>query len=436
MSRSFLARPSGQRLSDLAGETFPLSTTPTSRPAAASAVCGLLHGHRVVLAATDPTIASGAIGGAEADVLCVAVAEAMEHRLPLILLIDSAGALLTEGVVVLGAFRRLHRCMLVARSQGLPMLAVLGRNCYGGASLLAFAADTRIYPQGCHLGLSGPRALRSLGAGPEAEPAVLALYGAESRCRHDEDGVIVSDDFAAVSAVVRAWLAEAANRPAASTAAAASRLARRLSLYRGDPSSLSSTSPPPDVAARLDQWFPGGWTAAYSDGVVWGEWWADGREACFAGFVAGRPVGAFACVRMMEILRGFAGEPPILAITLLLDSPGQMADVDNEQILLSEFVARVADLVHGLGAEGRLVDLWLVGQAGGAIYLALAAAATRVTAWPGMHIQTLPPRVVDGVLGQRQAASATLEDLLEARVIDGWATAPRSDHEPRLPEPD
>ena len=124
----------------------------------------------MVLAATDPAVASGAIGSAEAEVLTAAVSEAMAHRMPLILLIDSAGALLTEGVVVLGAFRQLYRKMLVARGLGLPILAVLGRNCFGGASLFAFAADTRVYPQGCRLGLSGPRALRSLGVGPEAGP--------------------------------------------------------------------------------------------------------------------------------------------------------------------------------------------------------------------------------------------------------------------------
>jgi len=397
---------------------------------------GCIHGHDVVLAATDPAAASGAIGSADAEVLIAAVTEAMEHRLPLVLIIDSAGALLTEGVVVLGAFRRLYRSLLVARDVNLPVLVVLGRNCFGGASLLAFAADTRIYPQGCRLGLSGPRALRSLGAGPEADAAVLALYGAESRCRHDEDGVIVSDDSSAMGAVVQAWLAEAVGRPRAPAAAAAGRLARRLSLYRGDPSSLSSTCPPADIAARLDRLFPGGWSAAYGDGVVWGEWWADGRENCFAGFVGGRPVGAFACVRMMEVLRGFADESPILGVTLLLDSPGQMSDIDNEQILLSEFVARVADVGYALAAEGRLVDLWLVGDAGGAIYLALAAAATRVTAWPGMHIQTLPPRVVDGVLGQRRAAGASLKDLLEARVIDGWSSAAPVGNESGLGAPD
>ena len=434
MSRSFLASLSGERLSELAGETWPFATT--LRPAAATAVRGCIHGHDVVLAATDPAVASGAIGGAEAEVLAVAVSEAMAHRLPLILLIDSAGALLTEGVLVLGAFRQLYRKMLVARGLGLPILAVLGRNCFGGASLLAFAADTRVYPQGCRFGLSGPRALRSLGVGPEAGPAVLALYGAESRCRHDEDGLIVSDDCSAVAGVVRAWLAEAVSKPPGPVVPAPSRLARRLSLYRGDPSSLSHTSPPPDVAARLDQLFSGGWSAAYGDGVVWGEARVDGCETCFAGFVGGRPVGAFACVRMMEILRGFAGEPATLGVTLLLDSPGQMADVDNEQILLSEFVARVADLVHALGSDGRLVDLWLMGEAGGAIYLALAAAATRVTAWPGMRIQTLPPQVVDGVLGQRQAPAASLADLVDARVIDGWASSPPADHEPSAAIPD
>lgn len=390
---------------------------------AAVALEARLGGTRVVILATDPARASGAIGRAEAETLVVGIGHARAHRLPIVLLIDSAGALLTEGVTVLGAFRQLERSLLQARADDLPLVAVIGRNCFGGASLLAFAAQTRIYPRGSRLGLSGPRAIAAVRPGFDDPGSVAEIYRCESRARHDEDAVLVTDDAGAVHATLLAWLKDPARR-AADLARTRRLLTRRLRMYQGDPVTLSTSAPPPEVEARLDHLFAEGWSAVYCDGVVWGDGWVDGRDTAFAGFVGARTVSAFGCWRFLEAMREFAREREDLPVTLLLDSPGQAPLPGEEQLLLSEYVAAVAEAAHGMRLQGRTVELWLIGEGGGAVYVALAAAATTITAWPGVKLATLPPRIVDGVIGARTEDKPTLSTLIEARVIDRWTRSP------------
>lgn len=410
---SFLATGLEGRLDALCQRREAL---PVPASASAGAWIGWRGTVRFVVAGTDPSRAAGAIGGADASALAVAVARARRESLPLVLLLDSGGALLTEGVAVLGGFRQLQRALLDASADGLPVLAVLGRHCFGGASLLAFSADARLYPEGCRLGLSGPRALQAL---TEVSSETLdAVYAPASRARHDTGALRVDDHPVAVVAAVEAWLS--GDRTPADRSLAA--LTQRLRLYRGDPETLDTMVPSPDLQARLDLLFPQGWSAACGDGVVSGDARTGTGDLSFAGFVGGRPVSAFACWRMVDTLRRLDRDPGDQPVVLLLDSPGQAADLDAEQMLLSEFVTRVAEAAHQLGRHGRSVELWLVGQSGGAIYVALAAAASRVTAWPGVRVQTLPPRAVSGVLGAApEPPPADLQALLGAGVIDHWA---------------
>ena len=307
-------------------------------------------------------------------------ARARSLALPLILLLDSAGAKLTEGVAVLGAFRGWKARSWMPAASGLRIAAVLGRHCFGGSSLLAFVAAARIYPRGALLGVSGPRALAALSVPMEREE-IATLYGVDSRARHDEDALLVTDDTGAVRAATAAWLADAP--PGLSIEQRQRSLMRRLRLYRGDASAVPADPMPPELEARLDHLFPQGWSALYAGGVIWGDGWVDGRETLVAGFVQGRPVDALACWRFAQALLDLARDRPPMPFVLLLDAPGQAATPDNEQILLSEFIAQTASVAHRLRAQGQPVELWLTGEAGGAIYVALAAAATSVTAWPG-----------------------------------------------------
>lgn len=434
MDDGFLRGDTRARLNGLLDAPQPVPRVLYPEDASAIAVEGELDHRRVVAVTTDPARASGAIGRADAEVFLAAIRHAQEQRLPLVLLLDSAGAMLTEGVRVLGAFRRLHHALLDARAASLPVAAVLGRNCYGGASLLAYLTDLRICPRGSRLGLSGPRALSVLIPRTYADNEIQALYSCESRARHDEDAVLVTDDAKAVRSVLLAWLAQ----PRARTDAVARTrivLTRRLRMYRGDPTTLSTQPPPPELEARLDHLFAQGWSACYSDAVVWGDGWMEGRNTSFAGFVSGRTVDAFGCWRLIEVLREFSRDPAGLPITLLLDSPGQAADVVNEQVILSEFVARVSEILYRLRVQGRTVELWMIGEAGGAIYVALAAAATTITAWPGLRLQTIPPAAVNQVVGQRTDQKPTISALFEARVIDRWTRSPGFGEWPTQPHP-
>jgi acetyl-CoA carboxylase carboxyltransferase component len=419
-SRSFLDARLDARVRAMldAGSWTPLEAVDGS---AVLAGAGAIHSLKVVLAGTDPERASGAIDGTDVEALLAAVACARRLALPLILLLDSAGAKLTEGVSVLGAFRRLEAALLDASASGLRIAVVLGRHCFGGASLLAFIASARICPRGALLGVAGPRALAAL-TGPMERQEIAALFGVDSRARHDEDALLVTDDTAAVRAATAAWLADAP--PGLSIEQRQRSLMRRLRIYRGDAGGASAYPMPPELEARLDHLFPQGWSALYTGGVLWGDGWVDGRVTLVAGFVQGRPVDAVACWRFAQALLDLARDRPALPFVLLLDSPGQAATPDNEQILLSEFIAQTAAVTRRLRDAGQPVELWLTGEAGGAIYVALAAAATSVTAWPGARIQTLPARVVSGVVGATSERRVAVSELLESRVIDRWTRSP------------
>ncbi len=74
----------------------------------------------------------------------------------LVLFLDSAGAKVSEGLKALGAFRALYRAGLEAALSGAPIAAVLGKNCYGGSSMLAHLARTRLFSPTTRLAMSGP----------------------------------------------------------------------------------------------------------------------------------------------------------------------------------------------------------------------------------------------------------------------------------------
>jgi len=95
---------------------------------------GNVAGRQILAVATDPQADKGALGIAECSDLHRAIRLAQETNAALVLLIDSAGARLYEGLPIQGALRRLMRELLDARLDGLPVLALLGRNVFGGAS--------------------------------------------------------------------------------------------------------------------------------------------------------------------------------------------------------------------------------------------------------------------------------------------------------------
>ncbi|HXF17228.1 MAG TPA: carboxyl transferase domain-containing protein, partial [Burkholderiales bacterium] len=97
---------------------------------------GVIEGRQATVIATDRQAAGGSLGVTEAQALSAVLEESHAAGRVAILCLDSAGARLDEGLAALGAFRQLYRHLLDLRLAGFPMLALIGRNCFGGASML------------------------------------------------------------------------------------------------------------------------------------------------------------------------------------------------------------------------------------------------------------------------------------------------------------
>ena len=130
----------------------------------ARALCGRarLNGQPLFFFATDPSYARGAIGVADGQALSWVIHQARRHCLPMVWLLDCSGAKVDEGLPALAAFRGFFREALLAKGEGVPILAVLGRGCYGGGSLLAMLADHRVYSSATRLATSGPSIIEAV----------------------------------------------------------------------------------------------------------------------------------------------------------------------------------------------------------------------------------------------------------------------------------
>ncbi len=101
-------------------------------------------------------IASGSLGSLECQRLAALFAVAARERSPLVIHLDSAGARVSEGLKALGAFRALYRAGLEAALGGMRIAVTLGRNCFGGSSMLAYLAARRLLQESTQLAMSGP----------------------------------------------------------------------------------------------------------------------------------------------------------------------------------------------------------------------------------------------------------------------------------------
>ena len=367
--------------------------------ASVRAATGVLHGQQVVTAATDPACAAGAIGVADAAALVAAISTAQATGSVVVLLLDSAGARLSDGVAVLGALRRLQRALLEATAAGMLSVAVFGRYCFGGASLLGFGACRRLYPASGRLGLSGPKAVLALN--PRVFPVeVSAMYDNERRVLDDAAGALVVDDTDAVRDAIAKFMASASLEPRVS----------------------ESVPPVPDgCPRRLDPAkfaaiFPQGCDLYVIDHVIAGEAALSGTTHRVVGFVDGIAVSPTACVRLTTVLRDIAGEIPAMPVIVVLDSPGQSPAPDDEAVLFAALLAQLAAALFRLTRSNRGVELWITGQAGGAVYVALAAAAGLVVAWPDASVVTLPAAAIASVIGRSDGEDVA--DLIGVGVID------------------
>jgi acetyl-CoA carboxylase carboxyltransferase component len=125
---------------------------------------GTVAGRRVMLIANDATVKAGAFFPMTCKKVLRAQRIALENRLPLIYLVDSAGVFLPLQDEVFpdeDDFGRIFRNNAVISAVGIPQLAAIMGNCVAGGGYLPVMCDKLLMTEGSGLYLAGPALVKA-----------------------------------------------------------------------------------------------------------------------------------------------------------------------------------------------------------------------------------------------------------------------------------
>ncbi|MFJ3056249.1 AMP-binding protein [Herbaspirillum sp. NPDC087042] len=368
---SFIGMPVDARLAAL----FP----PDCRvPLPSASHLRMMHGRaagRTVLAvATDPIADKGALGLAECQDLRRAIRLAQSSGAVLLLILDSAGAQLYEGLAIQGALRQLMTELLDARLDGMPMLALLGRNVFGGASMIAHAAARRCYSPATLLAMTGPRVVQQSDPTVHSVEEVLAVIKGSARSHWGGREQLLDDAAKTYAAAMQHWVGK---------------------------TTVEHTAPDIDderwqLQERLDVVGLGGSATVTLEGSAL-------RAATHA------PTGCADALQLAQLVDA-AGTGPL---HLHLASNGHSALLADERLLLSQYLMHLARTIRRRVRAGQPVHLHIEGDISGGIYIATAGAASSVNVSATGSVRTLPPAALSEILAHpdRVDASADIDPI-------------------------
>src|SRR5476651_498096 len=125
---------------------------------------GTVGGRQVMLIANDATVKAGAFFPLTAKKVLRAQRIAMDNRLPLVYLVDSAGVFLPLQDEVFpdeDDFGRIFRNNAVISAMGIPQYAAILGNCVAGGAYLPVLSDTLLMTEGSQLYLAGPALVKA-----------------------------------------------------------------------------------------------------------------------------------------------------------------------------------------------------------------------------------------------------------------------------------
>lgn len=362
------------------------------------------------VALVESRIASGSLGVAECAMLTKFFRVVALEKSPLILFLDSAGARVSEGLPALGAFRAMFGAALATATSGVPMVAILGNNCFGGASMLAHLARIRIFSPNTVLAMSGPSILAQAAGTSALDESFRAIanatIGAEARAKTAERNRVCADTVA-LGELLRGALYEVATEEAGETrhGMLKERLGKAHEILQG--TSLQRRD--------LDKLFPEGYCLHEQQGVVTGDARCDGVDQDVLGFIGGKTLGAIHAWQLADLAWQLArsSSRPVI---LLLDCDSHAMGLNDEKLVLSDYLADLSLAFAALRERG--LTTVVLRKAGGGVYVAFASPANKVELVHGGEIQVLPGSAIASILGENVATKPEFNDYLKAGVAE------------------
>ena len=336
----------------------------------------------------------GSMGTREVDQIQRALRKAAQDDSSVVFLMNTSGVRVTEGTLGVASLRRLLRDALDARLSGVRMLAIVGKSCFGGASILASLCERRLVNEHCLFAMSGPKLIEQVSGSDDLQfndaAAVRQLLGGASRARVSDAFILCRDDAESYRAALFDWLSQRTAPRSGSDliAGSAERLSTRL--QSSFPSGVISDGPVPidaKTSAVLASYFSAGYQIDGADGLLFARA-HDATRAVACALVGGRAAGARQALRLSEELARLAVAQKRTLI--LLDSESHSASTLDERLILSEYLAHLALQIRLLHRRGHEIQVIVTGVSGGGIFAALASGASTVCMTPQSRLQVLP----------------------------------------------
>lgn len=170
-------------------------------------VAGRVGGRPVLAYAQDATVSGGSVGVAEADAIVAVLRRARRFRVPVVALIESAGARLQDGTGSLAGYGRIF-FENVALTGRVPQISVITNTAAGGGCYSPALTDFVVMSELASMFLTGPRVVRhALGE----DVTAAELGGAAVHERNGVCDLVAPDDRQAI-ATVRELLAHLPER--------------------------------------------------------------------------------------------------------------------------------------------------------------------------------------------------------------------------------
>ncbi|MEO8305774.1 MAG: biotin-independent malonate decarboxylase subunit gamma [Betaproteobacteria bacterium] len=371
-----------------------------------------IRGAPVMIVAQDERFLRGSAGAKHGEALRrVFECARVERPAAVVVLAASSGVRLHEANPAELSLARALAALLDLRASGVAVLTVCIADTFGGASILAAAAERTALLAGVRFGLSGPAVIETARGRGEVDAndaaGVAALFGAESRAAagHLE---LVADDAGAV----RDWI-DAGIRESTPFAASVHRMQARLAARFDVAEGVANHAPRresgaperlPDRAAPLyadaEPVDSARWLWRMSDRPLWIS------RANGAATLGPRDAHGLADALLAHIAVGSAIEPSTLLI--VGDSQGHEASRGAESLCISQFLAQVAAVIALLRSQGVEVHGILTGIGHSAAFFATTLQAPHVDALASSRVVAMEPAAIARVLRRPESEIAAL----------------------------
>ncbi len=340
----------------------------------------ILAGRVVKIVFTNGKLHGGTFGYEESHQLLRIIKDSRTANIPIVFFLDSGGARLNQGFRALGAFREMYRELLKTRLQGVPMISVILRNCFGGASMIAATCSYRISSAHSRYGMSGPK----------------LIFGHDLLIKDTQrGGNLISDNFGGKARFkMGAFDDLCEDNPVAYKILLESFLGTH---YQFD---IDLKVFHEILKKRLLHHLPKHKTHDNHHNILFGD---------------GCPVGAVESLLLADhLLSAQAGEK----FTICLDSPSHAMTLFDEALVLSDYMSHLALCLAQTKKRNITVELDIKNQAGGGVYVSLASGCDRVRSHKNTKFSLLPNKAVSAILGKDVRIQKSSDELLEYKVID------------------